>query len=264
MWINTFELPTVHDLPPDVVDTVNTVIFAMAQSAEAGTGTLRWEPGYQSYVDIAADISGLVGKGKPVLLGIGGASDGGITLTDGQHVQQFCDSIRFFVQTFGFTGIDIDLEPSGSSWSEESVVAVVRTLKSEFGADFLVGLTVALYGDHTARWLALARSMGDDYDYWSPMLYDYPEAHDERLVPDALKKIQIALDGGVPTSKQILGFMCNAYYNTSPVSITASVWNAAIAKHADLRGAFIWESKLELASGYEWTREVGAKLIAET
>jgi len=94
------------------------------------------------------------------------------------------------------------------------------------------------------------------------MLYDYPEAHDEQLIPDALKKIQIALDGGVPTSKQILGFMCNAYYNTSPVPVTAAVWQAAIEKNPDLRGAFIWESKLELASDYEWTSEVGAKLIS--
>jgi hypothetical protein len=94
------------------------------------------------------------------------------------------------------------------------------------------------------------------------MLYDYPEAHDERLVPDALKKIQTAVDGGVPSSKQILGFMCNAYYNTSPVAVTAQVWQAAEAKYPDLRGAFIWESKLELASNYQWTREVGAPLIS--
>src|SRR6478735_1804109 len=262
MWINTFERPTVAELPADVRETVNLVIFAMAQSAASGTGILKWEPGYQSYDDIALDIAGLVYAGKPVLLGIGGSNDGGITLVDDDNVRDFCGSIRFFVETFGFTGIDIDLEPSGSSWSQESLVKVVQTLKDEHGQNFLVGLTVALYGEHTARWLSLAKALGDNYDYWSPMLYDYAEAHDERLIPDALKKIQTAVDGGVPSSKQILGFMCNAYYNTSPVAVTAQVWNAALAKYPDLRGAFIWESKLELASNYQWTREVGATLIS--
>jgi hypothetical protein len=262
MWINTFERPTVAELPTDVRDTVNLVIFAMAQSAESGTGILKWEPGFQSYDDIALDISRLTAADKPVLLGIGGSNDGGITLVSDKNVNEFCGSIRFFVETFGFTGIDIDLEPSGSSWSQEALVKAVRTLKDEFGQGFLVGLTVALYGEHTARWLSLANELGNDYDYWSPMLYDYPEAHDERLVPDALKKIQIAVDGGVPSSKQILGFMCNAYYNTSPVEVTAQVWDAALAKYPDLRGAFIWESKLELASNYQWTREVGATLIS--
>ena len=262
MWINTFERPTVAELPADVLETVNLVIFAMAQSAESGTGILKWEPGFQSYDDIAKDISRLTSATKPVLLGIGGSNDGGITLVSDKNVDEFCGSIRFFVETFGFTGIDIDLEPSGSSWSQEALVKTVRTLKDEYGANFLVGLTVALYAEHTARWLSLANELGDAYDYWSPMLYDYPEAHDERLVPDALKKIQTAVDGGVPSSKQILGFMCNAYYNTSPVAVTAQVWQAAEAKYPDLRGAFIWESKLELASNYQWTREVGAPLIS--
>jgi hypothetical protein len=86
MWINTFERPTVAELPADVLETVNLVIFAMAQSAESGTGTLKWEPGYQSYEDIARDVAGLVSVGKPVLLGIGGSNDGGITLVSDDNV----------------------------------------------------------------------------------------------------------------------------------------------------------------------------------
>jgi hypothetical protein len=76
MWINTFERPTVAELPADVRETVNLVIFAMAQSAASGTGILKWEPGYQSYDDIAKDISRLTAADKPVLLGIGGSNDG--------------------------------------------------------------------------------------------------------------------------------------------------------------------------------------------
>lgn len=262
MWINTFEYPPIRDMPADVLDTLNLVIIAMAHSAEGGTGRLSWQPINQSPEEVTADIAGRVSMGTPVLLGIGGSNDGGITVTNDQQVVEFCDSIRELVQTYGFTGIDIDLEPSGSSWEQSALVAVVRTLKQEYGTGFIVGLTVGLYGEHSARWLALARELDTDMDYWSPMLYDYEEAHDERLVADALKKTQLAVDGGVPASKHILGFMCNSYYNTSPVPVTGAVWEAVREKHPDVLGAFIWESSLEYEHDYEWTRQVGADIAA--
>jgi hypothetical protein len=262
IWINAFERPTVRELPADVLDTINLVVFAMAQSDEPGTGRLHWAPSVQSRADVAQDIDELVARDRPVLLGIGGADDGGITLTEDQHVLEFTESIGSLAAEFGFTGIDVDLEPSGSTWTEEHLVAAVRAVKAEQGAGFLVGLTVSMYGEHTDRWLSLARELGSDYDYWAPMLYDFAEAHDERLVPVAMQKIKTAVDAGVPTEKQILGFMCNAYYNTSPVEVTAQVWRTAVAEYPDLRGAFIWESKIERAHDFEWTRDVGNMLRA--
>jgi hypothetical protein len=263
LWINAFVRPTLRELPADVLDTVNLVVFSMAQSAEAGTGRLSWSPTQQSQSDAAADIVGLVGHGRPVLLGIGGADDGGITLTGDQHVADFTASINSFVEDFGFTGIDIDLEPSGSMWTQEHLVAALRAVKAKHGSDFLIGLTVGMYGEHTDRWLSIAQELGPDYDYWAPMLYDFPEAHDERLIPEAMEKIDIAVQGGVPTGKQILGFMCNASYNTSPVPVTAQVWRSAVAEHSDLRGAFVWESKIEEDHDFQWTRDVGAMLRRE-
>ena len=262
MWINTFEEPPVSGMPPDVLETLNLVVFAIAHSAEGGSGRLSWQPRLESSDQVIAAIAGLVDDGKPVLLGIGGSDDGGITVTNEQQVDEFCDSVRDLVQTYGFTGIDIDLEPSGSSWEQSALVTAVRTLKQEYGSQFIIGLTVGLYGEYTARWIALAQELGDDLDYWSPMLYDYEEAHDERLVADALKKTQAAVEGGIPASKHILGFMCNSYYNTSPVPVTAAVWQAVRAQHPDVRGAFIWESSLEFEHDYEWTRQVGARIAS--
>jgi hypothetical protein len=176
---------------------------------------------------------------------------------DDQQVADFIASVQDMVRTYGFTGIDIDLEPSGSSWTEAAVVAAVSQLKQDFGASFLVGLTVGLYDEVQDMWFSLARALGDNLDYWAPMLYDFPEAHDERLVPVALSKVKAAVAAGVPASKQVLGFMCNDYYNTSPVGVTADAWRAAKRAHPNLRGAFIWESKLEALHGYPWTRTVG-------
>jgi hypothetical protein len=204
-----------------------------------------------------SDIRAVTARRVPVLLGVGGADDGGITVRDDQQVSDFVASVKTMVRRYGFTGVDIDLEPSGSSWTEGALVGVVRQLKDDFGANFLVGLTVGLYAEYEQNWFSLAGALGSDLDYFAPMLYDFPEAHDDRLIPVALEKVEKSVAAGVPANKQVLGFMCNAYYNTSPVPVTKDAWRAAKQKYPDLRGAFIWESKLEAEHGYPWTRTLG-------
>ena len=257
MWVNAFESPTIREIPQDVLRQVTVMVLAMAQSGQSGTGILKWTHPLQSTGEMRADIADVVSQRVPVLLGIGGSDDGGITVRDDQQVADFVGSVHAMVETYGFTGVDIDLEPSGSSWTEEAVVAAVRQLKQDFGRRFLIGLTVGLYGEHEKSWFSLARALGDDLDYFAPMLYDFEEAHDERLIPVTLDKVRKSVEAGVPAGKQVLGFMCNAYYNTSPVEVTADAWRRAKKVHPDLRGAFIWESKLEAQNGYPWTRTVG-------
>lgn len=260
MWVNMWEGPALGLIPSNVLGTNNVYIAAMAQSAGAGTGNLRWSHPLQTVASMKADIAAYRAKGNNVLLGIGGASDGGITVNSTTTTNQFVTSISSLVGTYGFTGIDIDLEPSGSAWSQASLVSAVSQLKAKYGAKFVVGLTVGMYGEHTARWLALAKALGNNYDYWAPMLYDFPEAHDSRLTPVALDKVRQAVAGGVPASKQILGFMCNAYYNTSTVPVTVDAYNAVRKEFPTIRGAFIWESSIEAAHNYNWSLTLGTQV----
>ena len=260
MWVNMWEGPPLSRLPASVVATNNLYIAAMAQSAGAGTGNLRWSHPLQSVASMKADIAALKAKGNNVLLGIGGASDGGITVNSAATTSQFVAAVSQLVTTYGFTGIDIDLEPSGSAWSQAYLVSAVTQLKAKFGAKFLVGLTVGMYGTYTARWLALAKALGNNYDYWAPMLYDFPEAHDSRLTAVAVDKVRQAVAGGVPATKQILGFMCNAYYNTSTVPVTVNAYNAVRTAFPGIRGAFIWESSIEAAHNYSWSLTLGKQI----
>ncbi len=260
MWMFDWRAPSIGELPPDVLNTVSMLVVAMAQSDEPGTARLRWSPNRISAPEMAAQITSVVDRGRPVLIGVGGQHDGGITVTDDRQADDFCASIGSLVDTFGFTGVDLDLEPSGSAWTQDAVVRVARSLKARFGPDFIVGITASLYGEHTARWLSLASELGDSYDFFAHMLYDYVEATDDRLVPDALRKIRIAADGGVPAAKQVLGFMCNTPTYSSPVELTGTTWARALEQFPDLLGAFIWESSIEAAADYEWTRTVGVDL----
>lgn len=258
MWINSWELPTIGQLPTDVVDINTLYIMAMAQSSGNGTGKIAWGPTRQTPEQAKNDIACLLAKGKKVSLGIGGASDGGIYLTDETHAGEMFGCIESLVAQYGFTGIDVDMEPSGGKWNEESLKILCSKLKGEYGKDFTIGFTMGMYGPWTEKWLSAARLVGlDGYDYWAPMLYDFPEAHDDRLIEVALDKVRKAVSGGVPSNRQILGFMCNAYYNTSPVPVALRAWNDVKGEFPDIAGAFIWESKLECQSNYEWTRTVG-------
>lgn len=260
MWMFDWQPPTIDELPADVLDTLSMLVVAMAQSARSGSGLLHFRPNRTTAEEMASHIDTVVRSGRPVLIGIGGQNDGGITVTNDTQVEEFCDSVRQLVTNYGFTGIDLDLEPSGSTWTQEALVAAVRRLKSEFGPDFLVGITAALYGEHTARWLTLADALADSYDFFAHMLYDYVEATDGRLEQDALRKVGIAVAGGIPAAKQVLGFMCNTSTYSSPVTLTGSTWSTTVARYPDLLGAFIWESSIEARVDYEWTRSVGAAI----
>ncbi len=258
LWVYSWEPPAIGHIPEDVVDTHTLFIMAMAQSAGSGTGKIAWSPSNQSPEQARADIAVLLEKGKKVSLGIGGASDGGIYLTDDTQAGEMFGCIRNLTARYGFTGIDIDLEPSGGKWNQEALGTLCSRLKNEYGPGFTIGLTLAMYGPWTERWLSAARFIGPGgYDYWAPMLYDFPEAHDDRLTAVALDKVRTAVSGGIPANRQVLGFMCNAYHNTSPVPVTLRAWRAVKAKFPDIAGAFIWESALEAKSNYEWTRTVG-------
>jgi hypothetical protein len=266
LWYHGWQRPYLRELPADVRNLVNLVVIAMAQSGGAGTGKLAWAPANgQSVTDFTADVRALRDLGKSVVIGIGGSNDGGITITNATQVTEAFNSIVGFVTTYGLNGIDIDLEPSGSTWTEDALVSLCGQLKAKYGPSFLIGITPGLYGTHTERWLSLARRLGANYDYMAPMLYDFPEAADSRLSGVAVNKCDVMLAGGVPTSKQLLGFMCKppeGYANASPPQVTLDAWNAVKAKYPAIRGGFIWEHYIEGRTSYQWTRLTGQAIAS--
>jgi chitinase len=168
------------------------------------------------------------------------------------------------VTNYGVNGLDIDLEPSGSTWNQTSIVSLVGQLKTTYGPDFIVGITPGLYAPHTTTWLALANALGSNYDYFAPMLYDFPESRDSQLTAVTLDKCNTMVSGGIPQNKIILGFMCRypsgSTYNASTPQVTLDAYNAAIASYPNIRGAFIWEQYIEGQSSWQWSRLTGKRV----
>lgn len=258
LWHHCWEGPLPWlGYPDDVRSQINLLILGIAQSAARGTGRLGYHDRWGG-TKIRDAVMAAKQAGVPVLIGIGGSSDGGITITNPAQVTEAADSLSGFVDRYGITGVDIDLEPSGSSWTEPALVQLVDLLRKRHPG-FLVGITPGLYGAHTARWLSLARTLGDRYDYMAPMLYDFPEAGDSRLSAVALDKCRQMVAGGVPESKIILGFMTRGkgvvYPNASPTpQVTINAWHACLQRYPGLRGVFHWEDAIDASNGWAWSR----------
>lgn len=174
-------------------------VTAMAQSGGSGSGRLKWSHPLQSVSAMRSDITAVIARRVPVLLGIGGGDDGGITVRDDQHAD-FAASLHTMVRRYGFTGVDIDLEPSGRSWTEGAVVAAVRQLKKDFGA---IGSTVGFVRGISGELVFAGAALGADVDvdYSAPMLCDFPEAHDDRQAAKGASDLgRPALRGAVGTA----------------------------------------------------------------
>jgi chitinase len=63
----------------------------------------------ESEAQFIEDVATLQGKGKKVILSIGGAN-GNVALNTAQDVTNFVNSVSGLIQKFGFNGVDIDIE----------------------------------------------------------------------------------------------------------------------------------------------------------
>ena len=119
--------------------------------------------------NLANDISACHSQGRKVLLSIGGANSANITLENSSDVSTFVNSVENLISTYGFDGIDLDLENSsvtvntGDSLTSPSTPDIVymgqalQQLSSHFGSNFLISMVpetadIDGYGTYSGIW----------------------------------------------------------------------------------------------------------------
>ncbi|MDC7337160.1 chitinase [Streptomyces lydicus] len=96
----------------DVDDAYDIVAVSFAEAAgQPGAVTFTLDPavGYGSVDDFTADIRAKQAAGKSVILSVGGEK-GAVSVNDDASARNFADSVGKLMDTYGFNGVDIDLE----------------------------------------------------------------------------------------------------------------------------------------------------------
>jgi chitinase len=115
------------------------VAFADATSTP-GAVTFALDPGLSSavggYTDaqFKADIATLHARGKKVIISVGGEK-GSVSVADATAATNFADSIHSLMTTYGFDGVDIDLE---NGLNPTYMGSALRSLRAKAGANLII------------------------------------------------------------------------------------------------------------------------------
>lgn len=105
------------------------VAFADATgSPGAVTFNLDLATGYANTTEFINDISAIHGQGRKVVISVGG-QNGTISVSDGTSATNFANSIVGLMNTYGFDGVDIDLENGINATFMEQALRSIKSQK---------------------------------------------------------------------------------------------------------------------------------------
>ena len=186
-------------------DVIN-VAFGMPAPGTAATISLSIDPSIESMDQFTSDIAGLHGRGKIVLLSIGGAS-APIKLDTERKVKKFVKSVTTLVHQYSFDGIDIDFEgnsvklgPGDTDFKSPTTPAIVNlisalhTIKHTFGAGFKISFapsTFSLQGGFS--------NYGGEQGSYLPVIYGTRDILSWVQTQDYDSGTMFGLDGNIYT-----------------------------------------------------------------
>lgn len=190
---NAVEAPFI---PLDEIDsTYNVIIISFALPTSPNDMSMTFVPEQYTQSAFIADIQALQNEGKKVLLSIGGAT-GVINLTENTQKQNFITSLNNLIATYGFDGLDIDIEhgdcisASGTISTPTNVgtinlISAIQSIMSTFQSTYghKMWLTMApetayvqggmsAYGSIWGGYLPLIHALRNDLDVVSVQLYN--------------------------------------------------------------------------------------------
>ncbi|CAM4294022.1 chitinase [Corallococcus sp. ZKHCc1 1396] len=150
----------------DVSSKFNVIQVAFAEPVPgAGSGTMGFTPYNATVAEFKSDIAALKAQGRKVLISLGGAN-GTIHLDDAAARQNFVTSMQGLINTYGFDGLDLDLEGASLALNGgdtdfrnpttpriQHLIAGTRQLLNDNGAGFLLTMapeTAYVQGGYSA------------------------------------------------------------------------------------------------------------------
>jgi chitinase len=137
----------------DVNPNWDVINVSFAEPVSGSTSNMTFTPFNASVEEFRADIATLKSRGKRVLIAVGGAN-AIIRLNTTTQRDQFANSMINIVNTYGFSGMDIDIENgtslvmdggdldfrSPTTPATRNVIAAIRTVCDRFGSGFVLSM----------------------------------------------------------------------------------------------------------------------------
>jgi chitinase len=255
----------------DATGTPGAVTFALDPTLSSRLG------GYDA-AQFRADIAALQSQGRKVVISVGG-QNGAISLPDAAAASAFATSVHGLMESWGFDGVDIDLENAPNL---QNMTAALRQLRQLAGPELV--LTMApetIYVQPGGSYLQLidqvrdlvtvvntqyynsGSMLGRDGRVYSAGTVDFQTALADILLDGHLRPDQVGL--GLPASPSAAGSgyvdpsVVNAALSCLAYGTSCGSYRPA-ARYPTIRGAMTWSINWDAANGYRWSNTVGAHL----
>lgn len=267
------DVPTSYDLIAvafaDATSTPGGVSFTVDSGLSSALG------GYTD-ANLRADVNTVHARGQRVVLSVGG-QNGTVSVSDSTSATNFANSVYSIMSSFGFDGVDIDLE---NGVNPTYMAQALRSLASKVGSKLIITLAPQTIDMQStgAAYFSLALSIKDIltvvhtqyYNSGSMLGCDQSQAYAQGTVnfmtalaciqlQSQLRPDQVAL--GLPASSQAAGGGYQAPANVNAaLDCLARGTNCGSfrppATWPSIRGAMTWSINWDASNGYQFANTV--------
>ncbi|MBL1105885.1 glycoside hydrolase family 18 protein [Streptomyces sp. 5-8] len=283
-WQNFNNGATVQKISdvPSAYDII-AVAFADATSTPGAVSFSLDSSGLGGYTvdQFKADIRAKQAAGKKVIISIGGEK-GTVSVNDAASAANFANSVYGLMQTYGFDGVDIDLENglnatymtqalrslSAKAGSSLVITMAPQTIdmQSTSGSYFQTALNVKdILTVVNMQYYNSGSMLGCDGKVYSQGTVDFLTALACIQLEGGLSPSQVGL--GLPASTRAAGggYVSPTVVNNALDCLTAGTDCGSFKPsktYPDLRGAMTWSTNWDATSGNAWSTPVGAHVHA--
>ncbi|MFF9767126.1 chitinase [Streptomyces sp. NPDC014636] len=283
-WQNFNNGATVQKISdvPSAYDII-AVAFADATSTPGAVSFTLDSSGLGGYpVDqFKADIKAKQAAGKKVIISIGGEK-GTVSVNDAASAANFANSVYSLMQTYGFDGVDIDLE---NGLNATYMTQALRSLSAKAGSSLIITMapqtidmqsTSGSYFQTALNVKDILTVVNMQYYNSGSMLGCDGKVYSQGTVDFLTALACIQLEGGLSPSQVGLGLPASTraagggYVSPTVVNNALDCLTKATncgsfkpsKTYPDLRGAMTWSTNWDATSGNAWSGAVGAHVHA--
>jgi chitinase len=283
-WQNFNNGATVQKLSdvPSAYDII-AVAFADATTTPGAVSFTLDSAGLGGYTvdQFKADIRAKQAAGKKVIVSVGG-QNGTVSINDSASATNFANSVYALMQTYGFDGVDIDLE---NGLNATYMTQALRALAAKAGPSLILTMapqTIDMQSPSAGyfqtalnvkdiltvvnmQYYNSGSMLGCDGKVYSQGTVDFLTALACIQLQNGLAPSQVGL--GLPASTRAAGggYVAPSVVNAALDCLT-KLTNCGTFKpsktYPDLRGAMTWSTNWDATAGNAWSTSVGAHVHA--